>query len=506
MNEVHRSIGFSAISRYGSTFFQIMSMAILARLLTPSEFGIYTAISALTILINVSSREFGGANYLIQKSHLTEGNIRTAFTISLAMSVGFAVVLFEIRDAAAAFYSQPGLNAGIAVAAVNFLLTPFSGTIMALLRRELQFDAIAACNLVASLVAAVVSVTLAACALSFMSPILGSLVGQAVLVMLLVNSQGRLRLFRPSLRGWREVIAFGFYSSAVAIVNVLYQMSPQLIIGRVLDFAAVGVYGRALNVTQIFDKLVLEVLNPVIMPAVAAQTRAGADLKPIYLHAVELLTAVQWPFLVFTALMADPIVRILLGAGWEETVPLIQMLCFASLTLFAACLTYPVLVAIGRVGDTLTATLISVPPSLAIVFGASFFGVRAVAASALATLPLQAGVAFYFIMRRLAIHPDDLARSMAKSLVVTALSAAGGVAPVGLAALGSLSMLEFSEAGIGALVGWWIGLVVTGHPLLAQLRVVSRSLLSAVPRLQARRNVQAGSNIQRPRSIQGRLF
>jgi O-antigen/teichoic acid export membrane protein len=229
-------------------------------------------------------------------------------------------------------------------------------------------------------------------------------------------------------------------------------------------------------------------------------------LKPIYLHAVELLTAVQWPFLVFTALMADPIVRILLGAGWEETVPLIQMLCFASLTLFAACLTYPVLVAIGRVGDTLTATLISVPPSLAIVFGASFFGVRAVAASALATLPLQAGVAFYFIMRRLAIHPDDLARSMAKSLVVTALSAAGGVAPVGLAALGSLSMLEFSEAGIGALVGWWIGLVVTGHPLLAQLRVVSRSLLSAVPRLQARRNVQAGSNIQRPRSIQGRLF
>jgi O-antigen/teichoic acid export membrane protein len=372
---------------------------------------------------------------------------------------------------------------------------------VALLRRELQFDVIAACNLVSSLVAAVVSVTLAACALSFMSPILGALVGQAILVVLLVNSKRRLRLFRPSLEGWREVIAFGLYSSAVAIVNVFYQMSPQLIIGRVLDFAAVGVYGRALNVTQIFDKLVLEVLNPVIMPAVAAQTRAGADLKPVYLHAVELLTAVQWPFLIFTALMADPIVRILLGAGWQETVPLIRMLCFASLTLFAACLTYPVLVAIGRVRDTLTATLISVPPSLAIVFGASFFGVRAVAASALATLPLQAGVAFYFITRRLAIRPGHLVRAMSKSFVVTALSATGAVAPVGLDALGStVPMLEFSEAGIGALVGWWIGLALTGHPLLAQVCVVSKSLLSAVPRLQALRNVQA------LRNIQGRLF
>ena len=185
-------------------------------------------------------------------------------------------------------------------------------------------------------------------------------------------------------------------------------MAPQLILARVLDFNAVGLYGRAINVTQVFDKLVIQVLNPVIMPAIFAQIRAGGDLKRIYLNAIELISAVQWPFLIFFALMADPIILIWFGPTWTEIVPLIRMLCIASLSLFAACLTYPVLVAVGRVRDTLTSSLISLPPSLLVIFVASFFGVRAVAASALLTLPFQAIVALFFVSQHLAITPADL--------------------------------------------------------------------------------------------------
>ena len=78
-------------------------------------------------------------------------------------------------------------------------------------------------------------------------------------------------------------------------------------------------------------------------------------------------------------------------------VPLVRLLCIAHLSLFAACLTYPVLVAAGSVRDTLLSSLISLPPSLLIIFVASFFGVEAVAASALLTLPFQAAVAIYFV-------------------------------------------------------------------------------------------------------------
>lgn len=483
MNSVHRSIGFSAISKYGSTVFQVLCIAALARLLTPAEFGIYSTVSAFILIANVTAREFGGANYLIQKRKLVTEDIRTAFTISFAMASVFAAILWIFAGAVASFYAEAGLRAGIEIAALTFLISPFVGTTSALLRRDMQFDLLAACTLTSNFVSAAVSVGLAALGFSYMSPIWGALVGQAVFLILLINRNRWPAIFVPCLLGWREVVDFGLFSSAVVVINALYQILPQLIIGRVLGFTAAGLYGRAVNVTQIFDRLVLEVLGPVIMPAIAVRTRAGEDLKPVYLRAVEFLTAAQWPFLIFTALLADPIVRILLGPGWEGTVPLIRMLCVASLALFAACLTYPVLVAIGRVRDTFTATVVSTVPSLGIIFGASFFGLEVLAASALVTLPLQAMVALYFVGRRLDIGAGDLFGAMLKSAIVMVLSGVGAMLVVGVdPAWITAPVLRLAAAGLAALAGWCIGLVLTRHPLLAQLRVAAKDVISAVRR------------------------
>jgi hypothetical protein len=82
----------------------------------------------------------------------------------------------------------------------------------------------------------------------------------------------------------------------VLIINVIHDSSP-LILGRVLDFLAAGLYGRAAGTTQLFNKMFLGVLSPVIMPAISAQTAAGEGLKRFYLQAVDLLSAAQWPFL-----------------------------------------------------------------------------------------------------------------------------------------------------------------------------------------------------------------
>jgi O-antigen/teichoic acid export membrane protein len=267
-----------------------------------------------------------------------------------------------------------------------------------------------------------------------------------------------------------------------------------LILGRVLGFTSVGLYGRAAGTTQLFDSLFLGVLNPVIMPAIAAEKRAGADLKRLYLQAVELLTAAQWPFLTFMALMAEPIVRIWFGAGWLEVVPLVRMLCLASLSLFAACLTYPVLVAAGRVRDTLISSLISLPPSLLVIFVASFFGVKAVAASALLTLPFQAAVAIRFISRRLSFGGRDFLRATRKSSVVTACSCAGVMVGVAVNHLSlEVTPLGFLAAGITGLGGWCLGLVITGHPLLAHLGSAVRDLPALVTnRLPAPFGAKAG--------------
>jgi O-antigen/teichoic acid export membrane protein len=270
----------------------------------------------------------------------------------------------------------------------------------------------------------------------------------------------------------------------MAIINVFYNLAPQFILARVLDFNAVGLYSRAVNVTQVFDRAVVHVFDPVILPAISTHTRAGGDLKAIYLNSIELITVLQWPFLIFFALMAEPIITVWLGSAWFEIVPLIQLLCVASLFLFAAPFTYPVLVASGHVRDTFVSSLISLPPSLFLMAIAAFFGVQAVAACALLTLPFQAFVAIYFVGRHLAMKPIDLGRATLKSSIVTLCSMTGSLASMvimGLGATGPIPKIIMATAFAG--IGWWLGLLMTQHPLLAQVRLATGSIAINVLRL-----------------------
>jgi O-antigen/teichoic acid export membrane protein len=190
------------------------------------------------------------------------------------------------------------------------------------------------------------------------------------------------------------------------------------------------------------------------------------------------------------AMMARPIILIWLGESWLEIVPLVRVLCIANLALFAACLTYPVLVAVGRVRDALIASLISLPPSLLIILGASFFGVQAVAAAAMVTLPFQAAVALYFIGRRLAIKPRDFARALIKSGVVTVTTASGVACCAALIEGGIVTnLIGLVCATCTAALCWWLGLALTGHPLLDRLYQAAGGLALIAPRLRASRPV-----------------
>jgi O-antigen/teichoic acid export membrane protein len=477
MTAIHRSIFFSAVERYGSLLLFLVSTAALSRLLTPGEFGIYAVINAVVAVIAASFQEFGGANYLIQKKVLSEQNIRTAFTITFCISIVIGLALFLCRDALVWFFKQDGLKAGIAVATLNFALTPFSVVISALLRRDMEFGKLAICTLAANSASIAVSITLAVLHYSYMAPIWGAVAGNVIITVLLVALCKNRRVFRPSLSEYPDVISFGLYSAGVSIINVFYNLAPQIFLARILDFAAVGLYSRAVGITQVFDRLVGQVLNPVIMPAIFAQTKAGGNLKHIYLDAIALLTVVQWPFLTFMAIMAQPIISTWLGPTWLEIVPLVRMMCIGYLSLFVACLTYPVLVAVGSVRDALMSSLISLPPSLLVIFIASFFGVQAVAASAILTLPFQAAVAIYFVSRHLDIGWRDLFRATFKSGIVTLVSSVG----VAICAV----MVQYQVLGpvvglglacISAAVCWLLTMVVTEHPLLTRLQLAATGL------------------------------
>lgn len=191
------------------------------------------------------------------------------------------------------------------------------------------------------------------------------------------------------------------------------------------------------------------------------------------------MTAVQWPVLILLALLADPVVRVLLGAQWDAAAPLLRLMAVASTVLAPAFMTFPVLVTMGRLRDLLWSSLIALPLSMALVIGVSFFGVTAAAASLLITSPFQMAVALYFVRRAIGLQWVDLGRAAWRSLLITLATAVLPAVVILLSPRGfDLSLTEAAVAVALSAVGWLVGLFLVDHPIRGEIRLLGRLLTS----------------------------
>ena len=470
MTTLRRSLLFSFLERYASILIGLGTTVAGARLLTPADFGVFAVGISVVMLIDVL-RDFGAGTYLVQLEKLEREAVRSAFTISCLISGSCAAVLGLAAVPLGHFYGEPGVGHVVLVLAGALLLNPFSTPATAMLRRKMAFDRLALVNVASSLGQFVAIIVLATLGLGYMAMAWASLAAALIRTVGFNLINPVFWAFRPGLADWRGILSFGAWSTATGIVNVIHDTLPQLIIGRVLGAVPVGLLGRAQMVCQLPDKLIASGLHPVVLPALAEHARRGGSMKEPYLLGISYMGAVHMPAMVCLAMLAEPIVRILLGPQWGEVPPLVRLMTLGMIWLFPAFLTYPMLVTLGRIRDTLVASLISIPPSLVLIAVAAPHGIVAVASTTLITAPLQAYVAVSFVRRHIGLTWAGIGRAAWPGCVAT-LCAASGIAAV-MSMLGFRTMLTFGEtlvamlaAGLGWLAGLWLG----GHPLFGDIR------------------------------------
>jgi O-antigen/teichoic acid export membrane protein len=308
-------------------------------------------------------------------------------------------------------------------------------------------------------------------------------------------------ILRPAFKSWGSVLRFGGYNGASFVINQTYAALPQLVLGHMLPHSAVGLYNRAQMVSDIPDRIVLTGAFSVAFPAFAVEVRDGRGLKEPYLRALGLITAVYWPALVMLALLAHPVVSVILGRQWVEVVPLLQVMAIAGLAWFPVMLTSPVLLAVGANRDRVMADLIGRSVSAVVLCSAAWFGIMAMAASKLVTLPFQMVLSLWFVRRHLVFSGPELSAALWRSAVVTAGTALG---PLGVLALsGQAFAPSFSATAIAvalAAAGWLAAVLVTRHPVLLELRRVA----DAFTELPFVRRLREGAAAQGPRAGEAR--
>ncbi|MDN5929124.1 MAG: oligosaccharide flippase family protein [Hyphomicrobiales bacterium] len=482
MTVVRRALLLSTADRYFTFASNFAVAAAVSRILTPAEIGV--SVVGMAILgIALSVREFASSTFIIQREVLTREDVRASSTVMLILTAIIVVALFVATPALARAYGEERLAAYFHIVCVCLFLDLIAIQIVALLRREMAYGRIVAIDLAGAAAGALTTIVLALSGFSYMSFAWAWLATSVVAGVMSLALHPHPWIFRPSFSHWHGVVRFGGYNGGIALLYKVYDTVPYMLFGWILSPQAAAVFSRSLMICQLPNKLILGGAMSVILPAFSGQAREGRSLKEPYLHALEIITALYWPAFLVLAVMAEPVVQIVLGSQWHDVAPLVRVIAIASLFSFSFEVNYPVMIAIGAIRQSFFRALASFPPSAAILIGAILVGgLHAAAWSMLFIIPFQAIVSISFVKHRLGISHADILRALWKSGAAALASAAG---PLCLAlASGADWRLSFSHAAIGgvaALAGWLVGLKATRHPLLEEAAHVASGLRSNWP-------------------------
>lgn len=464
-----RSLFFSFLDRYASLAITVLSSLVIARLLKPSEIGMFSIAMTFTTLLT-TMRDLGVGSYLIQEKDLTVERIRSAWAVQLCMAALCSSVLMLLAAPLARYFNEPLLRDLLYVVSINFLLIPFGALNYSLLIRDMRFEAVAVIRTSQTLVLACVSIGTAYTGHGALSLAYGNLAGVVVAAIAGIALRRNVPWI-PSFREVRRVLKVGTTLTVASLFQAAATGTPEFLLGKLQSMASVGFYSRANGLVAMVNRLLTDAAYPVAEARFAALHRSGESCAPAFLMAIAYLLAVGWPLCAFLAIMAEPLVLIMYGSQWAESIAPTRILGVCVLLMLWSTICQAALVATGhnhRVlrGNVLNAVLIIIAAAVTCSWGVVALCMGLVLASLLSSagwLKLaHASVGFDWApLRRI------IATSAATAAMVGAATAAGLWLSLWLELP---RLLQLGLAGLLAAPAWLATLLLLKHPLAPVLR------------------------------------
>lgn len=321
-----RSLFWKLFEQGGASVVTLVVQVVMARLLAPSEFGV---LAIMLVFVNVGNVivQSGLNTAIIQAPDATEDDYSTVFWMSLGVSVALYAALFVLSPAIADFYAIPDAVAPLRVLLLVLVVNSYNSIQEAIVARGLDFKKTFRATVTAGLVSGALGV-----AVALMGGGLWALVAQQLsqqvckCVVLAVQVPWKPRaVFHPgrAVRFFR----FGWKLLASGILEQAYQGLSDLLIGKVFTTSQLGYVSQGKKYPSALGTLLDGAIQPVMLSATSRVQDDRAMVKRLARRALKTSTFLVAPCMLLFAVVAEPLVRVLLGEAWVSCVPFLQMYC-----------------------------------------------------------------------------------------------------------------------------------------------------------------------------------
>jgi O-antigen/teichoic acid export membrane protein len=323
-------LGWSAATQILGQALQFAATVVLARLLSPADFGL---IGMILVFIGFASSiaDMGLGASIIQKQAVTDRHLDSVFWMNVAVGGALTIVFSTGAPLIAEFYDKPQLRLLTIVVALNFLIGSLNVVQNALLQRSLDFRTLFWIESVAISISGITALVLALAGAG-----VWSLVGQSVsltairtAVMWHLSSWRPGRSFDPA--AVKEMLRFGRHVIGSNIIIYWGQNFDKLVIGRQFGSSALGIYNIADRLMRLPLTNVTAVTGAVMFPALSTLQDEVDSVKKVYLRANRLIALLTFPMMLGLVVVAEPAILVFYGEKWRNAVSILQLLSLAGM-------------------------------------------------------------------------------------------------------------------------------------------------------------------------------
>ena len=338
---------WTALQRYSTMLIQFISGIILARLLTPHDYGCIGMLAIFMVLAE-SFIDGGFGSALIQKKRPTQEDYSTIFFWNIGMSVILYAVLYVSAPWIAKFYNIPLLCDVLRVQGVILFIYAFNIVQRNQLRKKLNFKVLSIVTISTSLIALSVTIIMA-----YHGYGVWSLVTQHILTALIPALVFWFYIkWRPiwnfSWQSFRELFSFGFYMFLTHLINQFGSQFQGLLIGKFYTPSTMGLYAKAIGTEKLASQSISQVMTQVTYPLYAEVQDDKNALGNVIKRLTMVLSFITFPLIFILLLCAKPIFVLLYSDRWIGSVPYFQVLCIAGLAFCLQSVNFQSISAIGK--------------------------------------------------------------------------------------------------------------------------------------------------------------
>ena len=367
---------WSALQKYSTMIVGFLSGIILARLLTPYDYGCIGMLSIFMVLAE-SFIDGGFGSALIQKKDPTQKDYSTIFYWNMMVSALMYAVLFISAPYIARFYDIPLLSDVLRVQALVLFVHAFTLVQSNQLRKQLNFKLISIVTVSTSIISLIITIIMAYKGFGVWALVSQNLI-TAIIPAIIYWFYVRWRpLWIFSWASFKELFSFGFYMFLTSIVNSFSNQIQGLLIGRFYDPATMGYYSKAHSTEKLAASSISSVLTQVTYPLYAKVQDNLQILINLVRRLTMIISYITIPLMLILILTAEPIFVLLYSDRWISSVPYFQVFCIAGIVNCLMAVNTQTISAIGKSKTMFSWTIVKRVIGVGLMIGGLFgFGME----------------------------------------------------------------------------------------------------------------------------------